>query len=152
MSRKVIALSVTLLFVITMDSPAGEPIAGAGSNQRAPVYDVDRSHLWNRLHVALWVRKDRKGNEYGHDLLNPLIWRNTKFLVEGESHRRALAVLDEFLNTRGERRFTDPVKRACCNRICGRCSMRPINWTTRRMSALPQSHDCASGWLWPSNA
>ena len=105
MSRTVIASGVALLFVIAMDSPAGEPIAGAGSDQRAPIYDADASHLWNRLHGALWVRTDQEGNKYGSDLLNPLFWQNTKFLVEGDSHRQALKVLDEFLSTRGERRF-----------------------------------------------
>jgi len=41
-----------------------------------------------------------------------LVWSSTRHLLEGDSHRRALRVLDEFLSRHGERLIRDPLERA----------------------------------------
>ena len=73
---------------------AAPPEQPAASSKSA-VYDSNPEHLWNRLHRALWVRKSPDGKEYGYDRLDPYLWRETKHLLEGESHKQALAVLNQ---------------------------------------------------------
>jgi hypothetical protein len=80
------------------------------------VYDPNTEHLWNRLFHALYGRTAGNGQEYGREELDPLLWQETNALITGPSHQRALAVLDEFLNTHGERLITDPVRRAMLQR------------------------------------
>jgi len=83
---------------------------------KVTVYDPDPQHLWNRLHRALWVRVGPDGKEYGHDRLDPLLWMETRHLVEGKSHEQAIAVLDEFLAEQGEKLVSSPLKRAILQR------------------------------------
>lgn len=80
------------------------------------IYDPDPQHLWNRLHRALWVRLGPDGKEYGLDRLDPLLWFETKHLLEGKSHELAIAVLDEFLEKHGEKLLPDPLHRAILQR------------------------------------
>jgi hypothetical protein len=81
-----------------------------------PLYHADPEHLWNRLHEALFVRVGPDGRAYGQDRLEPLLWRGSRHLLEGPSHRRALALLEELLKDQGEKRVEDPVKRAVLQR------------------------------------
>jgi hypothetical protein len=90
-------------------APPADPV-------KVTVYDPNPQHLWNRLHRALWVRSGPDGKEYGHDRLDPLLWRDTKYLWEGKPHQQALAVLDEFLTEQGEKVVKDPLKRAILQR------------------------------------
>ena len=80
------------------------------------IYDSNPSHLWNRVYAALLIRADRHGTEFGADSLDPLLWAETEHLLAGPSHEHALRVLDEFLQTHGERLIRDPVKRAMLQR------------------------------------
>jgi hypothetical protein len=89
---------------------------GAEPRKAESIYDPDPQHLWNRLHRALWVRTGPDGKEYGHDRLDPLLWHETKYLVEGKTHEQAIAVLDEFLAEQGEKLVKDPLKRAILQR------------------------------------
>jgi hypothetical protein len=86
------------------------------SGQTAPVghrlYDPDPTHLWNRVHDTFHVRVAPDGSEYGLDTVNPLLWRETRNLITGDSHARALGLLDEFLASNGERLIRDPLKHA----------------------------------------
>lgn len=75
-------------------------------------------HLESDLHPSL-VRQSTDGKEYGADTLDPLLWDNTQHLLAGDSHRRALACLDEFLRGHGERALEDPLNVRSCNAICG---------------------------------
>jgi hypothetical protein len=93
---------------------------------KVTLYDPDPAHLWNRLHRALWVRTRPDGKEYGHDRLDPLLWLETKYLVEGKAHEQAVAVLDEFLAEHGEKLVKDPLKRA----ILQRDLWAVFDWTT----------------------
>jgi hypothetical protein len=76
------------------------------------LYDNDPVHLWDRLHAALRVRETANDGLVGVDSVDPILWSNTKHLLAGESHRSAVAALDEFIANHGERLIDDPVKRA----------------------------------------
>jgi hypothetical protein len=80
------------------------------------IFDPDPNHIWNRLHACLLIRRAPDGKEYGADTLDPLLWWQTRHLLEGDSHRRALECLDEFLRTHAERFIADPIKRAIMQR------------------------------------
>jgi hypothetical protein len=76
------------------------------------VYDANPDHLWNRLHGALFIRTGPDGHLYGHDRLEPLLWSHSMHLLNGNDHERAVAVLEEFLKSDGEKLIQDPLKRA----------------------------------------
>ena len=85
------------------------------SEQRAApsrLYHADPNHLWNRIHEVFHVRGTPDGQQYGFDTVDPLLWRETRYLLEGASHRRAVAALDEFLVSNAELLIDDPLKRA----------------------------------------
>src|SRR5262245_9875221 len=74
-------------------------------------YSPERNHLWNRLYTTLFVRVASDGEVYD-DLLDPPFWPRTKYLLEGESHDRALALLREFSKRSGLRDEMPVLKRA----------------------------------------
>jgi hypothetical protein len=80
------------------------------------VYHADPEHLWNRLHAAMFVRVGPDGRVYGQDRLEPLLWPQSKHLLEERSHKRAVALLEEFLKDKGEKLIEDPLKRAVLQR------------------------------------
>src|SRR5262245_54639791 len=90
-----IVLAVALLF---MTSAAGAQAPAAGT----VLFDSHPEHLWNRLHALFFVRQYGDA-AYGGDALDPMLWPDTKYLFEGPSHAQAVALLDEFLRTHGER-------------------------------------------------
>lgn len=94
---------------------ASSAVAGPAQNENA-VYDPDPAHLWNRLYETLFVRVGVDGKKYGVDELDALFWSDTEHLLAEPSHHQALAILDEFLNTHGERLIRDPLKRALLQR------------------------------------
>ncbi len=80
------------------------------------IYDIDPDHLWNRVHAAFMVRLGPDGRIYGGDRLEPLLWSNSRYLLEGKAADRAAAVLEEFLRDKGELLIDDPLKRAVLQR------------------------------------
>jgi hypothetical protein len=82
----------------------------------AALFNPDPQHISNRLYRQLHVRIEPGGKEYGFDALDPLLWSETKYLLSGKSHARALALADEFLRTHAERQIGDPIKRAIFQR------------------------------------
>ncbi len=90
------------------------PGAGQAADESAKtIYHPDPDHLWNRLHEALFVRLDKSGNEYGRDVVDPLLWKETRlFLLQGESHKKAVASLEEFVAREGTSLIKDPLKQA----------------------------------------
>jgi hypothetical protein len=80
------------------------------------VYHADPEHLWNRLYEALFVRVGPDGRAYGQDRLEPLLWRDSKHLLEERSNKSAIALLEEFLKNKGEKLIDDPLKRALLQR------------------------------------
>jgi hypothetical protein len=108
----------------------------AGAAFQVTIYDSDPQHLWNRLHRALWVRAGPDGKEYGHDRLDPLLWFDSKHLVEGKSHELAIAVLDEFLAQRGDKLVNDPLKKA----ILQRDLWAVFDWTAEPGANTAEAH------------
>jgi hypothetical protein len=94
--------------------------ASSGSSQspklQRSMYDADPEHLWNRLHEALFVRVGPDSLTYGQDRLEPLLWLGSKHLLEERSRDRAVAVLKEFIESKGEKLIEDPLKRAILQR------------------------------------
>lgn len=87
-----------------------------GDSPTCEVYDVDDDHLWNRLFCALYGRIGPGLVVHGLNELDTLHWSETKHLIYGASHDKAIAVLDEFLAKHGEGLITDTVKRAFLQR------------------------------------
>jgi hypothetical protein len=80
------------------------------------VFDPDPNHIWNRTYACLFTRRSADGKEYGVDALDPLLWWQTRYLLIGDSHRRVLACLDDFLLSHAERTVQDPLKHAILQR------------------------------------
>jgi hypothetical protein len=80
------------------------------------IYDPDPNHLWNRVFRQFYRRVAKDGKEYGIDELDTLLWSDTTYLLDGNSHQQAVQVLDEFLSTDAERLIRDPLKRAIFQR------------------------------------
>src|SRR5688572_22274510 len=72
--------------------------------------------LWNRVFRQFYRRTTEKGGVYGSDELDPLLWFDTTYLLEGNSHEQAIQVLDEFLRSHAENLIGDPLKRAMFQR------------------------------------
>ncbi|MEY2412902.1 MAG: hypothetical protein QOD84_1508, partial [Acidobacteriaceae bacterium] len=77
-----------------------------------PIFDSDPNHIWNGTFECLFVRQSSGGKHFGADVVDPLLWADTRHLLTGASHRQALGCLDEFLKTHAESKVHDPVKRA----------------------------------------
>lgn len=92
--------------------------AAAAQRRLAPpaVFDPEPNHIWNRTYGCLFVRQSADGTEHGADALDPLLWQETRHLLIGDSHRSALACLDDFLHSRAEHAVQDPIKRAVFQR------------------------------------
>jgi hypothetical protein len=90
------------------------------------IYDSNPKHLWNRLNQTLFERTAPDGKKYGLDELDILYWANTTNLLSRSSRSEAFAVLDEFINTHGEKLISDPVKRALLQRDLWQL----FDWTT----------------------
>lgn len=110
------SLPTTVLAALVLCSLIPRAATSALSPPAVTIYDNDPAHLWNRLHQVLRVRQSPIDGLVGTDSVDPILWSNSKFLLEGESHRRALNVLDEFIAAHGERLIDDPLKRAVLQR------------------------------------
>jgi hypothetical protein len=108
----VVAAAAVVYFLVLAApaSPADEP-----APSRA-IYHADPEHLWNRLYEALFIRIGPDGRTYGQDRLEPLLWPESKYLLEERSNKRATAVLEEFLKNKGEKLIDEPLKRALLQR------------------------------------
>jgi hypothetical protein len=80
------------------------------------IYDPNPAHIWNRLHAVLFIRDDLPLTRQFPDPLDPPYWPYTRYLLERNSHRRVLQILDEFLRTHAENLIHDPIKRALLQR------------------------------------
>lgn len=103
-------------FAQSHDTIPGSVKSPAAQSVGITIYDSDPGHLWNRLHTALRVRTDRTGAPFGEDTLDPLLWMNSRHLLVGESHAKAIGVLDEFIEKHGEKLATDPLRKALLQR------------------------------------
>ena len=92
------------------------------------IYDSDTNHLWNRLNETLFQRTAQDGKKYGLDELDILYWFRTTNLLAGISQQQAISVLDEFINTHGEKLIRDPLKRALLQRDLWEL----FDWSTKK--------------------
>lgn len=101
-------------------TPQAFPISSSDRSSdveaRWNVYDPNPHHIWNRLFRQLYGRTTKDGQEYGWDSLDPLLWHDTTFLLEGDSYQKTLSVVDEFLATKSEDLITDQLQRAMFQR------------------------------------
>jgi hypothetical protein len=88
----------------------------SGSASGWSVYHPDPTHLWNRVFRQLYRRTSLRGEEYGAEELDPLLWFDTTYLLTGPSHRQAVQVLEEFLSTHAENLIREPLARAMFQR------------------------------------
>ena len=95
----------------TADPSQLKPASPSGPS-RVAVYDADPEHLWNRLYAALYVRTTDDGRSYGQDNLDPFLWPSSTYLLSEPRHGQVLAILNEFLEKRGENLIAQPLKRA----------------------------------------
>ena len=136
----------------TPEAPAPRPI-----DARFAPYAPDPDHPWNRLHQALFVRDAADGGRRVHST-DPLLYRGGTFLLEGEPHRRAVALLDQFLAGPGDRRSTTRSSGSSSSATCGRPSTTPPGTPTTGSSSRGTSRrpsPSATGWPrrsagWPS--
>ena len=114
MSRHVGPQSLAMFDALVLAAALYCPSLPAVAQHRLPaaIFDSDPNHIWNRTHSCLFVRQSADGTDYGADALDPLLWPSTQYLLTGDSHRRALARLDEFLRSHAEKIVQDPLKRA----------------------------------------
>jgi hypothetical protein len=77
----------------------------------APVSAADGERVYRQL----FTRADQDGKLYDQEELEPPLAPGSKFLTDGESHREALAVLDDFLKGEPEKKMT-PLQRAVLQR------------------------------------
>jgi len=100
----------------------------------AAIYDPNPNHLWNRLHAAIFIRSDIPSTGKVPDALDPPLWYRTSYLLAPPSHQRIMKILDEFLETDGERLIQDPVKRA----ILARDLWWVFDWSVERQPEYNQ--------------
>jgi hypothetical protein len=104
-----LSLSFCAGFLLALASPqVSHP---SESNIGCRVYDSNPEQIWNRLFSILFIRQ-HKGETYGVDELDPLLWTDTRFLLSEPSHGAALRILDEFLEAEGQNQIHDSVKKA----------------------------------------
>lgn len=80
------------------------------------LFDSDPNHPWNRLHRQLHTRTLPDGKLYSPEGLEPNFVRRAEFLTQGESHRQAIQLLDDFLEHDTGKLVADPLKRAILQR------------------------------------
>jgi hypothetical protein len=105
-------LVACVAILVTIGSAASSVQNRTSSAPRSDLYDGNPNHLWNRIHERFHVRTAPDGSKYGFDTVDPLLWRETQYLLRGPSAASAVRVLDEFLASDGERMIRDPLKRA----------------------------------------
>ncbi len=109
--RSILAFSALCATLAAVAALAGFTLYPSPT-QGPTIFDPDPNHIWNRTYSCLFIRQDRSGAQFGADAPDPLLWAETHHLLTGDSHRKALACLDEFLAAHAERTIREPLKRA----------------------------------------
>jgi hypothetical protein len=131
MRPSIVALVLALLQVGLWESSC--PAWSEGSEKTVTIYDLNSTHLWNRLHSVLFIRTDIPSTGRVPDALDPPLWNSTKYLLAKPSHERVLKILDEFLQTHGENLISNPIKRA----ILQRDLWAVFDWSVEREPERP---------------
>ena len=106
------------------------PCIRAQSPYVVTIYESNPDQLWNRVHATFFVRDDLPETQRLPDVLDPPLWSHTAFLLSNPSHKQAIGILDEFLETHAENLIRDPTKRA----ILQRDLWAVFDWTVERRS------------------
>lgn len=112
--RRISALSLLALAALAVWQAV--VLAHRETMQSVTLYSPDPSDILNRLYDTLLIREDRQGKRLGEDSLDPLLWFESEHLLSEPSHRQAIQILDEFLNTHAEEQIRDPLKKAVMQR------------------------------------
>ncbi|MBZ5722708.1 MAG: hypothetical protein LAO03_20405 [Acidobacteriia bacterium] len=112
--RTVLALACAAVLGAILWSAA--PVVWGRSPRAAAIYEPNPDHLWNRLHAKIFVRDDLPDTQRLPDALDPPLWYHTQYLLSNPSHKQAVRILDEFLQTHAENLTGDPLKRAILQR------------------------------------
>src|SRR5271154_2504084 len=72
-------------------------------------FDPDPSHPWNQLYGLLFIRPAWDGKLYGLDEMDPLYWNSSRYLLEEPLHHKALAALDQFIQSDSAHLIKDPL-------------------------------------------
>jgi hypothetical protein len=112
-------LSVLLTAVyLRTESQAADPAAQAAATpHKNTFFDPEPNHPWNQVYGMLFIRPAWNGKLYGLDEMDPLYWRTSRYLLEGPTHQKALAILDRFIGSDSAHLVKDPHKRALLQRI-----------------------------------
>jgi hypothetical protein len=94
-------------------------------------YAADPNHIWNRVHRRLLERRDTKGQVWGCDEVDPLLWQQSKHILASPAYGETVRLLDEFIHTHAEQLIHEPLRRA----IFQRDLWAIFDWLARR------SHD-----------
>jgi hypothetical protein len=73
-------------FLLALASP--QVSRSPESSYGCRVYDSNPEQIWNRLFSIFFIRQ-HKGETYGADELDPLLWTETQFLLSEPSHGSA---------------------------------------------------------------
>ena len=126
--RPLLAVYLTALSLIAASSSRATRMVWAADPAESPrvtVYDPNLNHLWNRLHEALYVRLERKGQDdpgeldpflWEHSPYRPFPWERAPYREMQERYKRAIAVLDDFISEEGNKLIADSRKRALLQR------------------------------------
>jgi hypothetical protein len=101
------------LIVLAFSAALAQPPSRA-EPVRTTLYHSDPKHPWNRLHEALFVRVGPDGAAYGKDRLEPLLWNESTYLLDGPTKDLAIARIEAI--PRSFQWIPDPVKRAVLQR------------------------------------
>jgi hypothetical protein len=139
----VLGLGIVLIGIVNQSSvQQTTTFENANAAEAWTLYDPDPNHIWNRVYRTLY-RRERDGHEYGYDELDPLLWVRTSYLLTDPANREAVAVLDEFLSTHGEKAISDPLKRALLQRDLWAI----FDWTTECVECIKQSANTSAARL-----
>lgn len=104
-----ISLLVLTVVVLGVSAAQAADVSIIPASRLAP-YSEDKDHLWNRVHATLFVRESPEGGQRVHSI-DPLHYRGGRYLLEGESHKRAIGILDELLRDLNDKPAEPAVKR-----------------------------------------
>src|SRR6266542_4511188 len=84
----------------------------SSSRPEKGLFDPNPRHPANRLYRNLSTRITQEGDIYDQESIDPVFFPSAKFLTDGESHRQALAALDDFTQHQAKQPLKDPLRRA----------------------------------------
>lgn len=110
------AATAALLTALVIPQMRASGLDAAAMPAWRGVSEKEPGEIWMSLYRHIRLRSGPDENEYGADELDPLLWANTQRVLTGESHRRAIQLLDRFLEKHAERAVRDPLRRALLQR------------------------------------